>query len=224
MKFVARSVRGACLTSASVIMLNACGGTFGPTQPIPSPTPRPPVDSDGPGSASSSGGWSPGGGWRVRRNLLDNGSAEAGVEPWIGQGINPELSQSVARSGLYSILAVNRTARWQGLIMPLEALTEGGMYTLSVWVKLAEDEFETIAALKIRLTDANDSYYLLLDESPLRSDRWIMLKGSFPYEDPSEDFKVDAVITADSQMASFYVDDMVLTRQYADFDQSGHVN
>ncbi len=217
MKLPARSVRGACLTSASAVFLTACGGTFGPPQSNPFPPVQTPVFS-GSSSSSASGGWSSGGGWFDRRNLLENGGAEDGVDPWVGRGINPELSQSMARSGLYSILAVNRTARWQGLIMPLGELTEGAMYTLSGWVKLAEDEPQTSATLTLRLSGDEDNEYLLLDESPLSSDRWTLLKGRFQHGARAADLQVDAVITADSHMASFYVDDMTLIRQDSDFD------
>lgn len=228
MKFLAFAARRVCLTIVSGIALSGCGGTFGPLEPAPFPPVQTPGYPGAGGTSSSGAGWSPGAGsipdriFPDRINLLENGDAEAGVDPWLGVGIHPELSQAVARSGLYSILAVNRTARWQGLVMPLETLTEGGLYTLSVWIRLADDEPETNAKLKLRLTGEHGSNYQLLDESPLRTDRWSMLKGSFLHVIFEEDIEVEAVITADSHEASFHVDDMILVRQDMSSDQVGY--
>lgn len=126
----------------------------------------------------------------------------------------PELSQATARSGLYSVLAVNRTARWQGLIMPLDDLKIGSTYTVSVWVRLAEEALASHAKLKIRLLADSGTESILLDEAPLSADRWINLRGSYLHAAGHDSVQVDAVITADSATASFYVDDMMLIEEH----------
>ncbi|WP_430623908.1 carbohydrate binding domain-containing protein [Marinimicrobium locisalis] len=145
-------------------------------------------------------------------NLLSNGDVESGaLSPWEGRGGSIELSQAQTRSGIYSVLAANRTANWHGIAMPLGSLNSGQEYSISAWVRLMSDEPATEVTLTVQRTDGSGDTYINLNSTQATSSGWVELSGTYTHSASGSVSTLIAYVESSNDTVAYYVDDMVMT-------------
>lgn len=145
-------------------------------------------------------------------NLLSNGDVESGsLSPWEGRGTSIELSQAQTRSGIYSVLAANRTSNWHGIAMPLGNLNTGQEYTISAWVRLMNGESASDIILTVQRSDDSGDTYVNLDSTQATSSGWTQLSGTYTHSASGSVSTLIAYVESSSDTVAYYVDDMVMT-------------
>lgn len=111
-------------------------------------------------------------------------------------------------NGSYALKIEGRTEAWHGPSMRVEKyIDEGVEYKISAWVKLIEP---SSAQLRLSTQIGNDSpQYLSLSSKTISpSEGWVLLEGSYRYDNASSEYVTIYVESANSTTASFYIDDI----------------
>lgn len=131
-------------------------------------------------------------------------SGALGVVQWPSGGAHSGffgLQVSAGDSALYSLQELE-----------LQAQTS---YRASVWVKIAGAGAADTVSLKLRVNDGRADPYINIASAETSSDGWVLLEGFVDYAPANSDAEVSLVVEADEASTSFFVDDLVLVRNYA---------
>lgn len=147
-------------------------------------------------------------------NLIVNGGAESGIQPWRTQG-GAMLTQASEQthSGGYSLLVTQRSANWHGPVMDLPPLSPGRAYGASVWVRLADGTPATELNFTLKRTVTGSAEeYIQLGSAEVTAAAWVEIVGGFTHVADgtlAEHFLYIESAEAGAA-ASFYVDDLEL--------------
>lgn len=145
-------------------------------------------------------------------NLLTNGDTESGTTGWSVFGAGTLASNtSVVHGGTHSLLLTGRTASWNGPRQVVtSALTNGGSYTTSIWVRTQSGTPSAKVTLQVT-AGSTTSYISLTPSATVSSTGWTQLTGtatvSWSGTLSSANFYVETAAGTDS----LYVDDASLT-------------
>lgn len=155
--------------------------------------------------------------------LSDGGGAPApGVssdfEDGTTQGWGPRVGREQVtvttaerHSGSYSLLTTGRQQPYDGPSLNiLGRMTRGARYHVSVWVKLAPGEPDSLIRVSIqRSFQGTTNYNAVVGNTPVTANAWVQLQADYTLT-----AEVDALsiyVESDSGTPSFYIDDFALT-------------
>ena len=116
-------------------------------------------------------------------NLLVNGDFEtASKQPWgcLGSGCSIFVNSTPVHGGSYSGIVVGRGANWAGATQDIQyfnALTNGGTYTASVWLRAVSTPVNLQIGIKYT-DDAGDHYTSATGYTAVGTGSWVQLSGN----------------------------------------------
>ena len=146
------------------------------------------------------------------QNLAQNPGFEDGTTSgWVAFGATISAQSSVVHSGSYAGMVQGRTATWNGIAQSVAGVMQPGqLYNLSVWVRLAAADTETIQ-LTLKQVDGSGTAYRAIASGTVSSNAWTQLSGqcTLSVSGTLTDLTVYVEVPS-SATAAFEVDDLTL--------------
>lgn len=207
---------GTVLCGVMLSALVACGGSgsgSGSSSGSSSSSSSSSSNSSNSSSSSSSSASSTSGAWEpVADNLLDNGDAELGLDPWLARGAaQVSLDNTQAHDGNNSIWVTGRAEAWHGVSYPIANLTAGNTYQFYAWVKLAPGESDTSAQITVQYEDSEGWKYPPVKSAIVTANGWTEIKGSYLHNPAGAASGIQVYVESESPTASYFVDDLAFT-------------
>lgn len=156
-------------------------------------------------------------------SVITNGDLETGtIKGWEPSGGATAISvvqwpQGGAHSGFFGLHVSGRSANWHSAQYPLLdlELEKNTSYKASVWVKLAGDtELDTVY-LTLLLNNGGADQYINVASATVTNTKWTKLEGIFDYAPTGDVTNLRLYIEAVGAETSYYIDDLVVARNYA---------
>lgn len=154
--------------------------------------------------------------------LITNGNLETGTtDGWVGAGATiavEQWPQGGAQSGFFGLRVSDRTLSWNSPQYPLLALElePNTSYRASVWVKLDADAAATDTfKLTFNYTAGGVEQWITVAQADVVGGVWTKLEGVFDYALPGAVSDMKLYIEAAGETASYFVDDLVVVRNFA---------
>jgi len=149
--------------------------------------------------------------------LIVNGDLEVGdATGWDASSGAPGVVQwpsGGAHSGFFGLqIPAGGSATYSLQELELEAQTS---YRASVWVKIADAATTDTVSLKLLVNDGRADPYINISSAEANSGGWTLLEGIVDYAPAESGAEASLVIEAEGATASYFVDDLVLVRNYA---------
>ena len=141
-------------------------------------------------------------------NFAENGGVENGLTHWATTAGTVARSTQERRSGSASALITGRTSAWNGLTFNVGSLTQGNIYDVAVWVKLAAGSPDAEIILTAKREDDADtsSYneYSNIARATANANSWTLVRGNYTHSGtPFQHF----IIESSNTTVSYYADD-----------------
>ncbi|MCL6457242.1 MAG: endo-1,4-beta-xylanase [Gorillibacterium sp.] len=115
--------------------------------------------------------------------------------------------------GSNALKVEGRNDTWHGPTLRVEPYVDKGFeYKVSAWVKLIEPASSQLQ-LSTQVGQGNDANYVSLSAKTISiSDGWVLLEGTYRYNNVSSEFLTIYVESSSNSTASFYIDDISFER------------
>ncbi len=111
--------------------------------------------------------------------------------------------------GKYSLKVEGREMAWHAPSLRVEKFVDqGAEYKITVWVKLLDPDASQIQ-LSTQVGDGSSANYVNLSPANItKADGWVMLEGTYRYNNVSSEYVTIYIESANNATASFYIDDI----------------
>lgn len=111
-------------------------------------------------------------------------------------------------NGSYALKVEGRSNTWHGPSLRMEKnIDEGVEYKISAWVKLIEPASAQLQ-LSTQIGSESPQYPTLSSKTINTSDGWVLLEGTYRYDNVSSEYVTIYVQSSNNATASFYIDDI----------------
>lgn len=154
----------------------------------------------------------------IAQNLIQNPGFESGTSSWVAWGgATLEQSDVDPHSGLFAVVASNRTAIWQGPVQPLLGVLEPGRsYRVSAWVRIAGSDAEPVGMTMAR-EDDRGLQYLSVSQSTAFNDRWVQISEVYDHSEDGALTRLDFYFQGPAPGIDLLVDDVAIEAFPADW-------
>jgi endo-1,4-beta-xylanase len=110
-------------------------------------------------------------------SILSNTNMENGTAPWYGFGVGSLSSNSSSpQQGSSSLCISGRTSSWNGIGQSITtSVANNGVYTSSVWVRLASSAAATNVSVKLKVTTSSGTQEFDFGSAALTPGSWVRI-------------------------------------------------
>jgi len=147
-------------------------------------------------------------------NIIFNGDLEqANATHWeTGFFGSIQLADETQRNGLYSLRSENRLRWYDGPMQRVTTrITQGNVYQLDAWVKMASQEEHNIEA-RLYFRDEAGHHWMRIDRQRVGAD-WVQLNGTVSVQATGDIEEARVHFFGPAAGNHFYIDDVILQEQ-----------
>jgi len=152
-------------------------------------------------------------------NLLENGDFEGGLSGWFSfSGASVSVQSLVARGGSRAALAAGRTQAYMGIgTNVMDVLSQGNVYVISAWFRLAAGAAEDNAVITMMQQDDSGVSYIQIGAGKVTDAGWTKVEGVFTLDVSESRTELVLYFEGPKPGVNFYADDAVLSRRTGDW-------